>query len=92
MNPRDYTKDFSLIPGHTWLNVASEGPLPNKANEALQKAIEWKSAPHLLTIPKFQQVPLELKKTIAALLHVDKNDVILGNSATYGLHLLSQWS
>jgi len=89
MNPRDYTKDFSLKPHHAWLNVASEGPLPKKANEALQKAIEWKSAPHLLTIPKFQQVPLELKKTIATLLHVDKDDVILGNSATYGLHLLS---
>jgi len=84
-----YTKDFSLKPKHTWLNVASEGPLPKKANAALQEAIEWKSAVHLLTVPKFQQVPLELKKTIAALLHVDRDDVILGNSATYGLHLLA---
>jgi cysteine desulfurase / selenocysteine lyase len=89
MKPRDYTKDFSLKPRHTWLNVASEGPLPKIANEALQKAIEWKSAPHLLTIPKFQQVPFSLKKAIGTLLHVDKNDVILGNSATYGLHLMS---
>ena len=89
MNPRDYTKDFSLIPQHTWLNVASEGPLPKKANEALQEAIKWKSAPHLLTIPKFQQVPLELKKVISRLIHVEKDDVILGNSATYGLHLLA---
>ncbi len=89
MNPRDYTKDFSLKPQHTWLNVASEGPLPKRANEALQEAIEWKSAPHLLTISKFQQVPAFLKRTIATLLHVDKDDVILGNSATYGLHLMS---
>jgi len=85
----DYTKDFSLIPGHTWLNAASEGPLPKKAKQALLEAIEWKSSPHLLTIPKFQQVPLGLKKAIARLIHVDKDDVILGNSATYGLHLLS---
>lgn len=89
MNRREYTKDFSLKPGHAWLNVASEGPLPKKADEALQEAIKWKSAPHLLTIPKFQQVPLELKKTIGTLLNVDRHDVILGNSATYGLHLLS---
>jgi selenocysteine lyase/cysteine desulfurase len=89
MKPRSYDKDFSLIPRHTWLNVASEGPLPKKANAALQKAIAWKSAPHLLTFTKFQQVPHELKKIIAAMLHVDKNDVILGNSATYGLHLMS---
>jgi cysteine desulfurase/selenocysteine lyase len=89
MNLPDYTKDFSLIPRHTWLNVASEGPLPKKSAQALQEAVEWKSAPHLLTIPKFQQVPLELKKIISRLIHVDREDVILGNSATYGLHLLS---
>jgi cysteine desulfurase/selenocysteine lyase len=86
---KQYTKDFSLKPQHTWLNVSSEGPLPKAAVQALQEAIEWKSAPHLLTIPKFQQVPLELKKTIAKLIHVEKEDVILGNSATYGLHLLA---
>lgn len=89
MKSPDYTKDFSLKSRHTWLNVASEGPLPKIANKALQQAIEWKSSPHLLTVPKFQQVPLELKKTISRLIHVDKEDVILGNSATYGLHLMS---
>jgi selenocysteine lyase/cysteine desulfurase len=89
MNLPDYTKDFSLISGHTWLNVASEGPLPRQADKALQEAIQWKSAPHLLTIPKFQMVPLELKETISRLIHVERDDVILGNSATYGLHLLS---
>ena len=85
----DYTKDFSLKPRHTWLNVSSEGPLPKAAVKALQEAIEWKNAPHLLTVSKFQQVPLELKKTIACLINVDWQDVILGNSATYGLHLMS---
>ena len=89
MISRNYTKDFAIKPGHIWLNVASEGPLPKKANEALQEAIEWKSSPYLLTIPKFQQVPLGLKESISRLIHVDKSDVILGNSATYGLHLLA---
>src|SRR5665213_3329961 len=89
MNLPDYAKDFSLKQKHTWLNAASEGPLPKKANEALQEAIEWKSAPHLLTVPIFQQVPLKLKKTISRLIGVDWQDVILGNSATYGLHLLA---
>jgi cysteine desulfurase / selenocysteine lyase len=89
MSFSDYSKDFSLMPGHTWLNVASEGPLPKIAGKALEQAVEWKSSPHLLTIPKFQQVPLELKKSIARLVHVEEQDVILGNSATYGLHLLA---
>jgi len=85
----NYRNDFSLDPKNIWLNVASEGPLPRRANDVLQKAIEWKSSPHLLTIPKFQQVPLDLKKSIALLINVDRDDVILGNSATYGLHLLA---
>ncbi len=85
----DYSKDFALDPSHVWLNAASEGPLPNVAAQALREAIVWKQSPHLLTIPKFQQVPLELKKSIAALIHVKSEDVILGNSATYGIHLLA---
>jgi len=89
MDSLDTFKDFALKPGHTWLNVASEGPLPRCAADALLQAIAWKSAPHLLTIPKFQQVPLQLKETIARLIHAERDDVILGNSATYGLHLLS---
>ncbi len=84
----EYVTDFSLNPNHTWLNVASEGPLPRVAAAALQEAVVWKSSPHLLTLPKFHQVPIELKKILSALIHVDWQDVILGNSATYGLHLL----
>lgn len=85
----DYTKDFALAPGHVWLNAASEGPLPKVAAEALQEALSWKMSPHLLTIPKFFQVPLDLKKTLAALIRVRPEDIILGNSTTYGLHLLA---
>ncbi len=89
MSPTNYTKDFSLDPAHTWLNVASEGPLPKAAKKALEEAVVWKSSPHLLTVAKFQQAPLELKQSIARLIHVHHDDVILGNSATYGLHLLA---
>ena len=85
----DHIKDFNLDPAHIWLNTASEGPIPKVAVEALAQAIAWKSSPERLTIPKFQQVPLELKQSIARLINVSHEDVILGNSATYGVHLLA---
>jgi len=85
----DYSKDFSLKTPDIWLNVASEGPIPLVAKKSLEEAIEWKLSPHLLTIHKFHQVPLQLKTSIAKLLHVEPDDIILGNSATYGLHLLA---
>ena len=85
----DYSKDFALAPGHVWLNASSEGPIPKVSAAALQEAMAWKLSPHQLTIAKFQQVPLELKKAIAGLIHVPYDEIILGNSATYGVHLLA---
>jgi len=86
---RDHSKDFAIEPGQAWLNAASEGPIPKTAAAALQEAVGWKLSPRLLTIPKFQQVPLELKKAIGRLVHVPSDEVILGNSATYGVHVLA---
>lgn len=86
---RDYSQDFAIVPGQAWLNAASEGPIPKMAAAALQEAVGWKLSPDRLTIPKFQQVPLELKKSIAALVHAPADEIILGNSATYGVHLLA---
>ncbi len=90
----DYTSDFKLSPDKVWLNAASEGPLPNIAVESLKEAISWKVEPHLLNNDKFVRIPLELKKAIGSLINVSYQDVILGNSATFGIHLLAhgiQW-
>ncbi len=82
-------QDFQFQDGSIWLNAASEGPLPRCAAQALQEAVTWKSSPYLLTFEKFAAVPAELKKSIGRLLNVPHRDVILGNSASYGLHILA---
>lgn len=84
-----FAGDFQDMGDVVWLNAASEGPLPRVARAALEEAVEWKSAVHRLDIPKFIRVPKELKESIADLLCVDPADVFLGNSASYGLHLLA---
>jgi len=85
---KDYIKDFLPFDGNVWLNAASEGPLPKVSAKALEEAVIWKSLPYLLN-PKFPIVPLELKESIGKLINVNHRDVILSNSATYGLHLLA---
>lgn len=85
---KDYTKDFLPFDGNVWLNAASEGPLPKVSARALEEAVVWKSLPYLLN-PKFSIVPRELKKSIGKLINVHPRDVILSNSATYGLHILA---
>lgn len=86
---KTYENDFGPFEDRIWLNTASEGPLPKVAVEALKEAVEWKIKPFYLTHRRFQEVPLKLKAVIARLLHVSSEDVILGNSATYGIHLLA---
>ena len=81
--------DFVFGEGKIWLNAASEGPLPKIASEALQDAIRWKSRPFQLTNEKFISVPLDLKESIGRLIGVSGRDVVLGNSASYGLHILA---
>ena len=85
----DYYKDFGPFEEGIWFNSASEGALPHAAVKALQEAIVWKEKPYLLTNRRFREVPARLKNAIGRLLHVNAEDVILGNSATYGIHLLA---
>ncbi len=86
---QDFTGDFELTPGQIWLNAASEGPLPRVSKDALINVVRLKMSPEQLTIPKFIETPVLLKRSLAALIHVHEEDIILGNSATYGMHLIS---
>ncbi len=84
-----HARDFGPFNGKIWLNSASEGALPKIARKALQAAISWKINPTTLTHQHFIDVPAKLKDAIGRLLSVSSEDVILGNSATYGIHLLA---
>ncbi len=86
---KSYKEFFEQSDGHVWLNAASEGPLPIPAREALYKVIEKKACPHELTFEYFAKVPAQLKKSIGTLINVNFRDVILANSASYGIHILA---
>lgn len=91
----DFSQHFQSFDQNIWLNAASEGPLPIIADQALQEVIVWKSKPYLLTLSRFVETQVKLKIAIAKLLNVQAEDVILANSASYGIHLLANglpWS
>lgn len=84
------TKDaFAQADGKVWLNCAHQGPLPRVAVEAAEEAIAWKTNLHLLRDELFSEVPLRLKRALGKLIGAPPEDIILGNSASYGLHLLA---
>jgi selenocysteine lyase/cysteine desulfurase len=85
----DYRDDFGPFAGRLWLNCAHQGPLPRVAARAVQQALQLKVTPSLLTDDLFVEVPRRVRSLLGRLLNVDPDDVILGNSTSYGLHLLA---
>ena len=81
--------DFGPFDGRIWLNCAHQGPLPRVAVEAAQEALSWKVAPHRIADDAFNSVPQRLKKALGQLVNAPAEDIILGNSTSYGLHLLA---
>src|SRR4051794_33659391 len=83
------TSDFGPFDERIWMNTAHQGPMPRVAVEAAQEALAMKIAPHRIRDEFFFEVPLTLKGALAQLIGAAPQDIVLGNSATYGLHLLA---
>jgi cysteine desulfurase/selenocysteine lyase len=86
---QDYSRDFGPFDGKVWLNCAHQGPLPRIAVAEAHRAILLKTAPYHLQDELFSDVPRRLKRVLGKLIGVPEEDIILGNSASYGLHLLA---
>jgi len=91
----DFSHDFGPFTS-IWINASHQGPLPKPAVSALEKAVKWKISPQYLADSRvFDEVPRRLKNALGRLINAPSEDIILGNSASYGLHLLAngiKWS
>jgi selenocysteine lyase/cysteine desulfurase len=85
----NFAQDFGPFDGKLWLNCAHQGPLPRVAAAAAEEAIAWKRGPYHLTTERFSGVPQRLKRALGHLINAPADEIILGNSASYGLHLLA---
>src|SRR5215510_12047893 len=85
----NFAQDFGPFNGKLWLNCAHQGPLPRVAAAAAEEAIAWKRAPYHLTTERFSGVPQRLKRALGHLINAPADEIILGNSASYRLHLLA---
>ena len=80
---------FGPFDGRVWLNAAHQGPLPREAVEAAQRALQRKVQPNLIGDEDFHQTPARLRSALAHLVNARESDIVLGNSASYGLHLIA---
>ncbi len=88
VNLTDYASDFGPFGGRVWFNCAHQGPLPRVAVPAAQEALKRKTIPHLIRDEDFTALPNALKASLGNLIGAAAEDIILGNSASYGLHVL----
>jgi selenocysteine lyase/cysteine desulfurase len=80
---------FGDFRGRTWLNTAHQGAVPLPAAAAAAEAMSWKVSPHELTTERFEGVPRRLRSALAALVNAPADQIVLANSASYGLHLVA---
>jgi selenocysteine lyase/cysteine desulfurase len=84
-----FPKDFGPFDGRVWLNCAHQGALPRAAVAAAHVALELKISPQRIRDDLFETVPRRLREALGRLIGVPAEEIILGNSASYGLHLLA---
>jgi cysteine desulfurase / selenocysteine lyase len=81
-------EDFGPFDGRILLNCAHQAPLPRVAVEAAKTALCWK-APYRIPDEAFSSLPQRLRKALGHLINAASADINLGNSTSYGLHLLA---
>lgn len=81
--------EFGPFDGRIWLNTAHQGPLPRPAVEMAGQAAALKAAPHRIGDDDFSDVPERLRALLARLVGGAPDQVVLGNSTSYGLHLVA---
>ncbi len=89
MPAEDLSADFGPFHGKTWLNCAHQGPLPRVAAAEAQEAISWKQSPFELTTERFSGIPMRVREALGTLIGAPAEEIILGNSASYGMHLFA---
>ena len=80
---------FGDFGDRAWLNTAHQGALPLAAAAEAQEAVAWKMTPWALTQARFDRVPARLRAALGQLVGVPSEEIVLANSASYGLHLIA---
>jgi cysteine desulfurase / selenocysteine lyase len=81
--------EFGPFEGRVWLNTAHQGPLPHPAVVAAGHAAALKAVPQRISDGDFTEIPERLRHLLATLVGGAPEQIVLGNSTSYGLHLVA---
>jgi selenocysteine lyase/cysteine desulfurase len=81
----DWRQEWFEFEGATYLNLASESPMPKVSIKAVQAALEAKKFPHQKPDSVFFEVPNRLRKGIAQLIGAKPEEIALTTGASSGV-------
>jgi selenocysteine lyase/cysteine desulfurase len=85
----DWRQEWHEFEDATYLNLASQSPIPKAAIKALQNAIDWKKSPHLLPDSAFFEIPNKIRASIAKLIGGKPEEVALTAGASTGMQAVA---
>jgi cysteine desulfurase/selenocysteine lyase len=81
----DWRQEWFEIENATYLNLASESPMPKVSIRAVQAALEAKKNPHHEADSTFFEVPNRLRASIAKLIGAKPEEIALTSGASAGV-------
>jgi cysteine desulfurase/selenocysteine lyase len=85
----DYRSEFAEFDDVTYLDAAAQGPLPNVAERAAKKALEWKRLPHKIPVEAYTELPNRVRRALGQLLHAEPDDIAITTGASTGLSVVA---
>lgn len=86
----DWRTAWSDFDGVTYLNTASQGPLPRVAIRAAEAVLEWKRRPHLLPETAYFDLPNRIRLLLAQLIGAQPEEIALTTGASTGLAVVAR--
>src|SRR5258708_30177580 len=80
----DWRQEWFEIEDATYLNLASQSPMPKVSIRAVQAALEAKRNPHLKTDSTFFEVPNRIRVSLAKLIGARPEEIALTSGASAG--------
>jgi selenocysteine lyase/cysteine desulfurase len=85
----DWRAEFADFDDVTYLNLATQAPIPRVAARAAQAAIEWKARPHTIPSDAYFGLPDRVRALIARLINAQPHEIALTSGASGGLLALA---
>ncbi|HEY4739521.1 MAG TPA: aminotransferase class V-fold PLP-dependent enzyme [Candidatus Acidoferrales bacterium] len=80
----DHRKEFAEFDDVTYLDAATQGPLPLASAQAAKEALEWKKLPFRIPNSLYFDLPDRIRASIAKIIHAEPDDIALTAGASAG--------